>query len=159
MSKFDLVFEKALSMFSEREYIDSTFVDNVRLLVKTLKDNDYINPRKDVEAVVKHIMNQPNNVKEISLDTQENAMPPIKLQMSQERDSESFHVNVIPLKDPTKQKEFENSMMETVFADVIDFIKTTTLQGIRPEAAVDTLPPSEGANAQPGAGKSALPAV
>ena len=54
-------------------------------------------------------------------------------------------------------EEFKNSMLETIFNDVLEYIKTTSLQGIQPEAAVDELPPAEGANAQPGAEQSALP--
>jgi hypothetical protein len=159
MSKFDLIYEKALLSLSEREYVNSTFVDNVRLLVKSLKDNDYINPSKDVENVVDYIMNQPNNVKEVSLDTQEQSLPPMKLRLKQESDSESFSITVIDLKDPAKQKEFTNSMLETIFDDVLTYIKTTALEGAQPEAAVDQLPPTEGAEAQPGAGESELPAV
>ena len=159
MSKFDLIYEKALLSLSEREYVNSTFVDNVRLLVKSLKDNDYINPSKDVEKVVEYIMNQPNNVKEVSLDTQEQSLPPMKLRLKQESDSESFSITVIDLKNPAKQKEFTNSMLETIFDDVLTYIKTTALEGAQPEAAVDELPPTEGAEAQPGAGESELPAV
>jgi len=157
MSKFDLVFEKVLAKLNEREYINSTFGDNVRLLVKALKDNDYINPSKDIEHVVKHIMDQPNNVKELNLDTQEQSLPPMKLKLKQESDSESFAVTVINLKDPAKQKDFSNSMLETIFDEVLSYIKTAALEGIQPEAAVDTLPPAEGGNAQPGAEGSALP--
>jgi len=159
MSKFDLIYEKALLSLSEREYVNSTFVDNVRLLVKSLKDNDYINPSKDVEKVVEYIMNQPNNVKEVSLDTQEQSLPPMKLRLKQESDSESFSVTVIDLKNPAKQKEFTNSMLETIFDDVLTYIKTTALEGVQPEAAVDKLPSTEGSEAQPGAGESELPAV
>jgi hypothetical protein len=157
MRKFDLVFEKVLATLHEKEYIDSSFVDNVRLMVKALKDNDYINPAKNTEAVVKKIMEQPKNVKELILDTQENAMPPMKLHLKQESDSESFSVTVVNVQNPDEQKEFKNSMLETIFNDVLEYIKTTSLQGIQPEAAVDELPPAEGANAQPGAEQSALP--
>lgn len=157
MSKFDLMFEQALAYIEEREYIDSSFSDNVRLLVKTLKDNDYISPKKDVDHAVRHIMSQPNHVKELQLDTQEQSLPAMKLKIKQESDSESFSVTVIDLADPTKQKEFANSMLETIFDDVITYIKTTALQGAKPEAAVDELPPTEGGGAQPGAGESALP--
>lgn len=157
MSKFDLIYEKAVRMLQEREYIDSTFVDNVRLLVKALKDSDYISPSRDVESVVKRVMDQPHNVKELTLNTQENALPPMKLQLRQESDSESFSVNVINIKKPGQQKEFKNSMLETIFDDVIEYIKTAALQGIQPEAAVDQLPSAEGGNAQPGAEGSALP--
>lgn len=157
MSKFDLVFEKALAFIGEREYIDSTFVDNIRLLVKNLKDNDYINPKRDVEHVVQSVTNQSNNVKELNLDTQENSLPAMKLKLKQESDSETFSVTVINLEDPSKQKEFANSMLETIFDDVITYIKTTALEGAKPEAAVDELPPTEGGGAQPGGETSALP--
>jgi hypothetical protein len=157
MKKFDLIFEKAFARLNEREYIDSTFEDNVRLLVKALKDSDYISSSKDVERTVEDTVNQSNNVKEITLDTQEQSLPPMKLQLKQDSDSESFSVTVINVKDPSKQKEFTNSMLETIFDDVLTYIKTSSLEGLKPEAAVDQLPPTEGAEAQPGAEQSALP--
>jgi hypothetical protein len=157
MSKFDLIFEKALASLQEREFINSEFVDNVRLLIKVLRDNDYLDPSKREEDIVGEVMKQQNQVKELRLDTQDRSLPAMKLKLKQESDSESFSVTVIDLQDPTKQKEFANSMLETIFDDVIMYIKTTTLQGAKPEAAVDQLPPSEGANAQPGGETSALP--
>ena len=157
MKKFDLIFERAMANLNEREYIDSTFEDNIRLLVKALKDNDYVSSAKDVETVVADTLKQPDNVKEIILDTQEQSLPPMKLQAKQDSDSESFSVTVINVEDPSKQKEFTNSMLETIFDDVLTYIKTSSLEGLKPEAAVDELPPAEGAEAQPGAEQSALP--
>lgn len=155
--KFDLVFEKLLGRLLEKEYVDSTFEDNVQLLIKTLIDNDFLQRGKDVDALTKQTMAQPNNVKEIRLDTQEKSLPAMKVKVAQESDSESFSVTVINLKDPAKPKTFENSMLETIFDDVVAYIKTVALQGAQPEAAVDQLPPEEGANAQPGGETSALP--
>ena len=158
MSKFDLIFEETLFSLHEKEYINSTFVDNVRLLVKTLIDNDLLSKDKNLDVVVGDTMRQPKNIKELSLDTTEQSLPPIKLQIKQNsEDSEDFSVTVINLQDPSKQKEFTNSMLETVFDDVLQYIKTVTLQGLSPEAAINNLPPSEGANAQPGGEQSVLP--
>lgn len=157
MSKFDLIFEKALASLHEREYIDSEFVDNIRLLVKVLKDNDYLDQSKREEDIVREVMNQQDRVKELRLDTQDKSLPAMKLKLKQESDSESFSVTVIDLQDPSKQKEFTNSMLETIFDDVIMYIKTVSLEGAKPEAAVDQLPPAEGGNAQPGGGETALP--
>ena len=157
MKQFDLVFEKTLRYIAEQEYIDSTFQDNVLALVKTLKDSDYLPANKDTEAQTKEILSQPNNVKEILLSTQEQNLPAIKLQVKQESDSESFSVTVINLEKPTEQKEFGNSMMETIFSDIIQYIKTIALQKISPSSAIDELPPTQGAQAQPGAEQSALP--
>ena len=127
--KFDLVFEKHLCALNEQEYIDSTFEDNARALVKVLKDNDYISQQKDVEQVVKGLMAQPKNVKELILDTKEQSLPAMKLHVKQDSDSESFSVTVINLEKPEEQKEFANSMLETIFDDVAEYIKTTSLQG------------------------------
>lgn len=161
MSKFDLVFEQALSYIREKqEYVDSTFIDNVRLLIKALKDNDYISPKRDVEHVVQSVVRQSANVKELILDTKEQSLPAVKLKIKQGEDPESFSVTVINIEgDPSEQKEYssQNSFLETVFKDVIDHIKMMVLQGAKPEAAVDELPPSEGGNAQPGGQESALP--
>lgn len=159
MKKFDLVFEKAMCKLNEREYIDSTFEDNLRSLVKILKDNDYVSKTKDVETIVKEVASQPNNVKELTLDTQEQSLPAMKLKVKQESDSESFSVTAINLEKPEEQKEFTNSMLETIFDDVVEYIKTSAIKGLAPEAAVDQMPPAEGAEAQPGAEQSALPKV
>lgn len=158
MSKFDLIYERTIrALREEKEYVDSNFADNVRLLVKALKDNDFINPNRNVEAVVQRMLGQQHNVKELPLDTQENSMPPVMLKITPESESEGFSVQVIDLNNPEKPKTFSDSMMETIFKDVIGAIKTIVLQGIQPEAAVDQLPPAEGGNAQPGAEGSALP--
>lgn len=159
--KFDLIFEKHLCSINEQEYIEATFEDNLRALTKILKDNDYLSQQKDVEQVVKSLMAQPKNVKEIILDTKEQSLPAMKLHIKQESDSESFSVTVINLEKPEEQKEFTNSMLETIFDDVVEYIKTTSLQGLAPEAAVEELPAEQGANAQPGGSEkgSALPAI
>jgi hypothetical protein len=159
MNKFDQIFENALTIVKETNYIRSTFVDNLRLLVKLLKNNDYISPAFDVDEYVKMLDKQPERVKEIVLDTKDQSIPPIKLLVKQDADSESFSVTVIDVKNPSNQKEFQNSMLETIFEDVLNHIKTLSLQAISPEAAVDELPPTEGASAQPGAEESELPKV
>jgi hypothetical protein len=156
-NKFDLVFEKAIALINEQEYINSTFEDNLRSLIKVLKDNDLLSSNKDVEQYVKGILAQPKNVKEIVLDTQEQSLPAMKLHAKQESDSESFSVTVIDLENPDKQKEFTNSMLETIFDDVVEYVKVTAMQGLSPDKAVDEMPPTEGAEAQPGAGESELP--
>lgn len=157
MSKFDAIYENLVYSFNEREYINSTFEDNIRSLIKVLKDNDYLASDKDSERYVREIVSQPKHVKEVVLDTQEKSLPATKLHVKQDSDSESFSVTVIDLENPEKQKTFENSMLETIFDDVVEYIKTSALQGLKPEAAVDELPPAEGANEQPGGGESALP--
>lgn len=157
MSKFDLVYEKAYHKLFEREYIDSTFEDNLRLLVKSLKDNDFLSQHKDVDLYIAELAKQPGNVKEIVLDTKEQSLPAMKLRAAQENDSESFSVTAINLEKPNEQKEFANSMLETIFDDVVSYIKSIALQGISPEAAVDQLPPAEGGEAQPEGGESQLP--
>lgn len=158
MNQFDTIFEKAFLSLKEKDYVDSTFVDNVRLLIKTLIDNDLLPKNKSVDLISSETMRQPKNVKEIVLNTQDQALPPLKVQVKQASpESETFSVTVIDVRNPSNQKEFTNSMLETVFEDVLQYIKTITLQGLKPEAAVDTLPTSQGANSQPGAEQTALP--
>lgn len=157
--KFDLIFEKLSAMINENQYIASTFEDNVRALLKVLQDNDYLSSDKNLEQILNGVVQQPKSVKEIVLDTKEQSLPAMKLHVKQDSDSESFSVTVINLEKPEEQKEFSNSMLETIFDDVVEYIKTTSLQGLAPEAAIDQLPPSEGAQAQPGAEQSALPKV
>jgi hypothetical protein len=157
MKRFDLIYEKAVYKLLEKEYIASTFEDNLRALVKILSDNDFLSKDKASEAFIKSVLAQPNNVKELTLNTQEQSLPAMKLRIMQDTDTESFSVTVINLEKPDQQKEFNNSMLETIFDDVVNYIKTASLQNIAPEAAVDELPPTEGAQAQPGAEQSALP--
>lgn len=159
MSKFDLVYEKLRTRINEREYVGSTFKDNLSLMVKSLIDNDYLSNTSSVERVVAGLLNQPENVKQLTLDPAEKAMPAIKLLMKQDAsDSENFSVTVVDLKKPTEQKEFTNSMLETIFDDVLTHIKTLSLQNIAPEKAIDELPKEENpANQQPGSQESQLP--
>lgn len=159
MSKFDRAYQQILEFLQERHYINSVFEDNVRLLVKALDDQDYLDSSKDIDKTVESVMSQPQNVKTLTLDTQEQSLPPIKLLLSQDSDSESFAVTVVNVTDPSKQKQFKNSMLETIFDDVLEYIKTASLARLAPEAAVDALPAATGGNAQPGAGPSELPAV
>ena len=157
MSKFDTIYEDLNYQLSEREYINSTFGDNIRLLLKTLQDNDYLPRDTSIDQAAFKTMQQPKNVKEISLDVSERSLPAMKLLVRQDSDSESFKVTVVNLEKPDEQKEFANSMLETIFDDVIEYIETTALQGLKPEANVNELPKEQGANAQPEGGESALP--
>lgn len=161
MSKFDFVYSELQSLLKEeKNYITSTFVDNVRLLVKMLKDNDYLPANQTTEETVNHIVNQQDNVKELILDTQEGALPPIKLLLKQPNaTSESFSVSVIDVSKPDQQEEFDtvNTMLETVFEDVLNHIKTIKLKSLGADNAIETMPKEETALAQPEAQQSALP--
>jgi len=174
MSKFDQVYESFVISLREDEqdslsgskYVGSSFVDNLTLLIKTLVDNDYL--KGDAESIVAHTIHQPGNVKELNLDLQDGAIPPIKIQVAggpkkdnAASEDDDFSVTVIPVEHPENQKKFENTMLETIFSDVLNFVKTQALQGLKPEAGVETLPAEQGANAQPGdqGGASALPGV
>lgn len=166
MSKFDTVYENIVWSLRENvnvheAYIGSNFSDDLSSLVKVLIDNGYL--KGNAESVVAQLMHQQNPIKEINLDLQDGAIPPIKLKIkggekpADSQEDENFSVTVIPVEKPQEQKEFKNTMLETIFADVLAFIKTQTLQKIAPEAAVETLPASTGAAAQP-AGETATPA-
>ena len=157
MKKFDLIYEQLLDYVNEKNYVDAKFEDNVRLIVKVLKDNDYISSEKDVDEVVSKIMAQENNVKELTLDVTEEVMPPVKLHLTQDSDSEDFEVEVINLEDPEHPKKFENTMLETIFDEVVNYIKELSLKGLSADNAVDEMPQAEGPNAQPEGGESALP--
>ncbi len=159
MSRFDLVFEKLLCKINEQEYIEPTFRDNIKALIKVLKNNDYLEQDKSVEQYIEEIIAQPKNVKEIILDTREKSLPGMKVHVAQDSDSESFAVTVINLEKPENQKTFSNTMLETIFEDVVEYIKSVALEGIKPEAAVEELPQEQGANEQPGGGESALPNI
>lgn len=158
MSKFDLVYEKLRYRINEREYIDSTFKDNVSLMIKSLIDNDYLPKNVPLQHFLAAVLNQSKNVKELTLDPAEKSIPPLKVLMKQDTDSESFSVTVVNVEDPVEQKEFSNSMLETIFDDVLTYIKTLSLQNIAPEKAVDELPKEDNpANQQPGNTNSQLP--
>lgn len=174
--KFDVIYENILWSLREQEsehsaYIGSNFSDDLSSLVKVLIDNGYV--KGNVESIVAQLMHQQNPIKELNLDMQDGAIPPLKLKITggekpaDSQEDENFAVTVIPIEKPQEQKEFKNTMLETIFADVLAFIKTQTLQKIAPEAAVETLPASTGAAAQPAGettpapteGESALPGV
>lgn len=158
MDKFDTEYENLFFKLNEREYIESTFQDNLKLLLKILQDNDLLSNSISIENHFNNILNQNNNIKEIVLDVEERGIPAIKLLVSQQRDdSESFSVTVINLENPEEQKQFKNSMLETIFDDTLSYIQTIALKGLKPEDAVQELPREENpANQQPGGGESAL---
>ena len=167
MKKFDLVFEKALSWLNETNgtnYAASTFFDNVYALVKLLstKNNNYLakkNVNAEDEQSVRSFAEQTIKQKspQITLDTN----PPIQIVPSQVPDTEDFSVEIYNLSkgvgDPEHSNKFSNSDNKAIFDQVMSFIKTATIKQASPEAAVDQLPPTEGAEAQPGAEQSALP--
>jgi hypothetical protein len=167
-NKFDLIYEECLHSLKEAtNYISATFLDNIALLVKVLVKNDFLssplttndNEEATVLEYAEDILNQEKNTKEITLDVNDQLVPPIKLLLAQDGDSESFSVTVLDINDPKKQKEFKNTMLETIFEEVIAYIKQVTLQGLdTAKQAVNQMPPEEGANAQPGStGESELP--
>ena len=170
MSKFDKIYEDIVWSLREdvsrhAAYVGSNFEDDLSSLVKVLVDNGYI--KGNVESIVAQILHQNNPIKELNLDMKDGAIPPIKLKIkggekpAESQEDEDFSVTVIPVDKPEEQKEFTNTMLETIFADVLAFIKVQTLQKLAPEAAVEELPPTEAANTQPGeaGGESALPGV
>lgn len=161
MSLFDNIYNKYNRLVKEEtSYINSTFEDNINLLVKLLVDNDYLKLEEPSTEFTKKIMVQPKHTKEITLDTEDQMLPPAKLLLKQDSDSESFSVTVVNVKEPKTQKEFKNTMLETIFDDVLEYIKQMTLQQLdTTNQAVDQLPSEEGANAQPGSGESALPGM
>lgn len=159
MKQFDVIFEEVLFHLRETNYVESTFEDNIRLLVKILIQNGYMGDAVDVDRETQKILEQRNPVKEIVLDTKENSIPAIKLHAKQpDNNPESFSVTVISLEKPEEQKEFTNSMLETIFEDVIAHIKTLSLQELSPDSAVEELPKSnDAADSQPGPVGSQLP--
>ena len=168
MSRFDSIYEKYIHLLKEdTKYINSTFIDNIALLVKVLSENDLLpTPLKDVTGkevsnteYAQELMKQEKNTKEIILDQDDEMIPPVKLLLNQDSNSESFSITVVNVKEPEKQKEFKNTMLETIFDDVVDYVKQLTIQGLNvANQAVNEMPPEEGANAQPGSeGESALP--
>lgn len=158
MSKFDNLYnDLSYSLLNEVKYIDSTFEDNIRLLLKILLDKDYLPQDTDIDEMYDEVINQHKNNKEIILDTKEKSIPAIKILVGQESGPESFTVTVINLEKPEEQKKFTNTMMETIFRDVISYVESIALKGIQPNSAIENLPPEEGATAQPGSGESALP--
>jgi hypothetical protein len=158
MKKFDIVYEKLLKRINEKAYVDSTFFDNIKLLIRVLQENDYVSSDKIADEYATEILNQTDNVKKILLDTKEQSIPPIKLHVTQDSDSESFSVTVINVQKPDEQKEFKNTMLETIFDDVVSYVKEQIVQGLQ-APPVEEMPQEEGPNAQPGGGESALPEV
>ena len=159
MSKFDLVFEHFSAFLREKEFFASTFDDNLRLLVKILQSSDKLNKNIDIADYIVQLNKQPQNTKQILLDTAEKSLPAMKLHVKQDADPESFAITVINLENPIEQKTFKNSMLETIFDDVTNYIQTIALKGLSPDNAVQSLPPETDQSSQPGAEQSALPKV
>jgi hypothetical protein len=161
MKRFDLVFEKAMCVLNEREYVESTFGDNARSLLSMLQDHDLLDKGKSVEAYLKELQNQTEQIKQVTIGANDASIPTIQLKLQQNKDdSNSFSVTVVDLEKPEEAQTYENDWLETIFKSVVDKVKTLSLKNIAPEAAVDQLPQEETpAASQPGAEKSALPGV
>jgi len=167
-SKFDLIYEDIL--WSLRENVlptDNDFESDVKTLVHLLSDADLIQPNYNLDTIVAHAVHD----KKINLDDYndigiENKLPPIVITLKGENKVDS--ITVKNLKEPnTPAKDFGTQVEDSLFPSVVDYIKTLALQSASPEAAVETLPASTGANAQPAGettpapaeGESALPGV
>ena len=158
MKKFDLMFEKYNRYIIEQQS-EPTFEDNIKALLSMLKDNDLLDKNKEPEQYLKEIESQTEQIKQIVIGASDKAIPTIRLKLQQNKnDSNSFSVEVVNLSDPTASETYDNDWLETIFKNVINKVKATSLKHIAPESAVDTLPQEENpADSQPGAEQSALP--
>jgi hypothetical protein len=168
MSKFDRAYDLVMeSLRLESRYRDSTMSDNVRLVVRMLRDHDWMRSDEPLGRVVDRIMTEPSQVKTIVLDADDAALPPLKIELA--GGETDFELSVVDVSDPASRETFQNDMLETVFSNMIDYIQRRSMERLSSASAVETLPAPTGANAQ-GAGSvtplppaasggSALPAV
>ena len=155
MSKFDLIYEKIfISLQEETRYIESVLEDYVRMLMSALKSQEYF--QDSLEDEIERIMSQKGGIKIFGLAKE--GIPPLKLEMSSP-EKDKFLVTVINVMDEEDQKTFESSLSTNCIQDVMSYIKQKQVEQIAPENAVDAMPPSQGGEAQPGSGTSALPGV
>lgn len=160
MSKFDEIYENFVWSLREKDNtpLDPSFKSNVLGLVNALINKKYIQKTNEqqpdpnqIEVIVAHAL----ETGKINLDglgglvpglrLHNPSLPPIILNIDKEH---GFSVTIVNGDDPknTLPKTFTGENIESIYADVIAAIKTIQYS---PEAAVETLPPSTGANAQP----------
>ena len=159
MSKFDAIYENVLLSLRENGNLpaDNDFESDVKTLVHLLSDAKLIQPGHDLDTIVAHAV----HTKEIDLDDYndigvENKLPPIVITLKGENKVDS--ITVKDLREPNKlAKDFGTQVEDSLFPSVVDYIKTLALQGLAPEAGVETLPPATGETSP--AEQSALPGV
>jgi hypothetical protein len=155
MSKFDAVFEKIwISLNEETKYVESILEDYVRLLMSALKSQEYFDD--SLEDEIKRVMSQKGGVKIFGIAKE--GLPPLKIEMSSPG-KDKFNVTVINAMDEEDQKSFESDLSTNCIQDVMAYIKQKRIEGLGSNNAVEEMPPSQGGEAQLGAGGSALPGI
>jgi hypothetical protein len=148
---FDTIFENALISLKEKNYVESSFEDNVSALLSVLSDQELLDKNKSVE----YFLQKAKATKEIVIGLEDDAIPTIKLKLHQ--NDSNFGVDVINLNKPNEPITIDNDMLETIFDRVVDEVRRQTLENVAPESAITKLPQENGAQAQPGAEQTALP--
>lgn len=168
--KFDLVFEEAMYMLREEnpyEQVSSNteFENNVRELAKAIKTflpGFGSEPeQKTIERAVHQVMSSNNGIKEMNLGSQ--LTKQIKVHLDEEGDSGTFNVTLVGKGVPkdamgNNRKVISNNQHdEDLFDNVNQELVKLSLNS--PDDAVEEMSPEQGAGAQPGAEKSALPSA
>ena len=164
MSKFDLIYEKAL--FSLREQNNQPenviFKDKVTELAKAIKAflPQKSNEAETINTAVAHALNKTNDEHVIYLD--KSVPKNVIIKVSQPTGGDSFEV-VIEGSDVPQQPDKTNTIVigdtqwdESIYKEVLDklqFVIGTATSAVNQPAS------TEGAEVQPGAGESALPGV
>jgi hypothetical protein len=164
MSKFDLIYEKALISLKEQ---DQQIVDSLDSHIMTLVNrlqtspNKYLSKNVTAKDKVREIK-QNSYVLHIGSDEM-TYLPRIKLEFGQTEGTEDFDVvatveqaksNAISeTKKVWKGEEFPESIAD----DVIAFLDKVSLEVQTGDGAVQSTPEERGAGAQPGAEGTALP--
>lgn len=165
MSKFDLIFEKAMTALREQEQRPNQDLElNIRTLVLKLQDptNKYVGRDQTVEDITKRIIKN-DNILDIGSD-ELNYLPKIRLHFSQSTDVDDFNVVATVLASTNnaiteKQKKFNgNESPESICDEVVAYLDKVKMEATSGAAAVKSLPGEQGGNAQPGStGETALP--
>jgi hypothetical protein len=172
MSKFDRIYEDIV--WSLRENVNTTYLgDNFKTAIEgvvgSLISHEYL--KGDPDTIVAQLLHQHGPIKTLNLDMKDGALPPTAIQFipgekpADPTIDQPYEVKVIlidkPKGDPTRSKTFQNTVEETIVADILAYIQTVITQNLSPASAVQQQPPATGANAQPGeaGGESALPGV
>jgi C-terminal processing protease CtpA/Prc len=164
MSKFDLIYEKALLSLKEQDHQPDgiLFKNKVTELAKAIKAflPQKSNDQETIQTAVDRALTKTNDEHVMYLD--KSVPKNVVIKVSQPTGGDSFEVTLegsgVP-QQPDKSHKIvigDTQWDESIYEEVLDKLQFVIGAAT---SAVNQPPPSEGAGAQPGADASALPGV
>lgn len=106
---------------------DMLYYDYIVMLAKTLNSQGLLPDDTKISRLAQRVL----NTEKLPLTTDDESIPPIVIHTH--FNEGDFSVDVVNLSKPSKRKSFQNTVSETIFDEVVDYIKQTQLQTLKDE--------------------------